>query len=103
MEDSTLFEIASSYFQKYMDLTVWPFSYIFYGPRIPEELLTTARSVYAKYDENEEKPILLYDDASYNQKQHDKGFLITNKRIYYHLRYSSKVPQTINSKLLSDI
>lgn len=105
MENSILFEVAASYFQQYMESSTWPFSYLFYGPTIPNEMLEVAKNGYASYDTNEERPILLEGDTIDENKKPiaSKGLLITNKNIYFYLNSTYKGKKTIRCMPLSSI
>jgi len=95
MENSNLFDLASSYFQKYTNLI---FRQLFYGDTIPKEMLNAARENYAIYDAHKEKPILLFCDAldADHKPSAAEGILITNKNFYCRLRGPITGTRTIN-------
>lgn len=55
----------------------------FYGNGIPEKKLLNARINYAYYNEENERPLLFFDDTMFGSGK--LGFLITNENFYYRL------------------
>jgi len=90
LENGKLFEIAEKYFNEVnLGGRAWGFEYFHYGPFISDEKLQQARTEYADYDLDKEKPIIYYDNSwAGHFKIDSSGFLITNKYFYYKLEKS---------------
>jgi len=72
-----------------------------FAPFIPEEFLNEAYNLYAFFNSEVEKPLMLFRLADYRVK--GAGLLITDKAIYYYLPYSQALPDCLNSFSLDDI
>lgn len=84
LEDEVLFDIIEQYFKKNnVGPRKWNYFGFYANEFIPSKILKNAKRVYASYDDNEEIPLLLIDDAVlFNGK---RGVLITDSSIYYRL------------------
>lgn len=84
MENCHLLKITEEFLSK-QDIGIGIGNYcgILYGKKINHRKIKTIRKKYAAYDIYSEIPVLLFDDTVFGSVS--RGFLLTNRALYYHL------------------
>ena len=80
MENGELIIIVNNFFKKNPP----PFYSFDYGELISNRKLKNARKLYAPYDPEKERPILVIDDTFFKSAR--RGMLLTNKNLYFRFR-----------------
>ncbi|HNX28717.1 MAG TPA: hypothetical protein PKN87_04805 [Syntrophomonadaceae bacterium] len=98
MVNESLIEIVERYFEKIPR----PYANYEYGRFISQRKLNNAQKLYAPYDNEKERPLLLIDDTIF--KSAKEGILLTNENIYFRLSIRRGILKTtINCIPLKEI
>lgn len=98
MENQFIINLVEDFFKKNPP----PYFSFDFAQHISERKLNNARKLYAFYDSNEEKPLILLDNTLLSSAK--IGALITTENIYYRLYADNKKKDLVISQIsLSDI
>jgi len=85
MENKILIKTVEEYFANIQG----KYANFDYGEHIPTNKLNVIRKLYAPYNGEIEKPLLLIDDTVFRSAK--KGILLTNMNLYYRLYAGRKI------------
>lgn len=84
MENYGLLTITNDFLCKQdIGTGIGKFCGILYGKKLIPKKIKNIRKKYAAYDVDSEVPILIFDDTVFGSAR--RGFLLTNRALYYHL------------------
>ena len=98
MDNEFLIEIVEKYFEE----NPRPYAFFEYGKFISLRKLNNAQRLYATYNREKERPLLLIDETVFGSAK--RGVLLTSTNIYFRLFVSRGILKTtINCIPLEDI